>query len=205
MALNWQCLETAVLRTDPFDHVHVLDAVNRDDAAAISGEFPEIRKPGSFSLHDAPPGPVLSDLIGELESDRFRALMSRHFGLDLTPYATTVTIRGACGARDGNIHTDSKTKILSLLLYLNEGWAGGDGQLRLLRNGQDINAVAVEIPAAMGSLVVFRRADNSWHGHTRYSGERRVLQFNYVVSERTTMISEMRHRLSALLKGRQAA
>jgi hypothetical protein len=203
--LNWANLESATLRTDPFDHMHVLDAVDPDAARRIPAEFPDLRAPGSFSLQDAPPGPVLTEVIRDLESDRFRSLMASRFGVDLDQRPTTVTLRGACSARDGSIHTDSRSKILSLLLYLNETWDGADGQLRLLRSGQDINAVGVEIPAVMGSLVVFRRSDNSWHGHTPYFGQRRVLQLNYVQSERSSMVTEARHRISALLKRRRAA
>lgn len=204
-ALNWERLGAATLRNDPFDHIHVLGALEPAAAASIPAEFPDLRTPGSYSLQDAPPGPVLREVISELESDRFRALMAGCFGVDLGHRGTTVTLRGVSGARDGAIHTDSKSKILSLLLYLNEGWRSAEGQLRLLRDGRDIKAIGVEIPAVMGSLVVFRRSDHSWHGHTPFFGQRRVLQFNYVTSERSTLVSEARHRLSALMKKRPAA
>jgi hypothetical protein len=199
-ALNWVRLEAATLHTDPFQYVHVTDALIPQAAASLPEEFPVVPYAGSFSLKDAPPGPVLSEVIAELQSDRFRALMSRLFDLDLTEASTTVTLRGESGPRDGFIHCDSKSKILSLLLYLNDDWTRGEGQLRLLRNGSNIDAVAAEISAAMGSLVVFRRTDNSWHGHTPYHGRRRVLQFNYVRGARTGMVSTLRHRLSAMAK-----
>lgn len=205
MALNWATIEQAQLQTKPFDYLHVLDALEPEAAARIPAEFPDVERPGSFSLEDAPPGPWLEAVIDDLQSDRFRALMSERFHVDLTNRPTTVTIRGASGPRDGFIHTDSRSKILSLLLYLNDDWAGGEGQLRLLRNGDDLAAYDVEIPACMGSLVVFRRSDHSWHGHTPFFGRRRVLQFNYVVSERNGYVSEVRHRLSALFKRAKAA
>src|SRR5665213_1843284 len=200
-ALNWARLESAKLNPDPFPYIHVSDALVSGAAARVPDEFPPVPGAGSFSLIDAKPGPVLTEIIGELESQRFRALMSRLFDVDLTEAATTVTLRGESGPRDGFIHCDSKSKILSLLLYLNEAWAGNDGQLRLLRNRSDIDAVAAEIPSVMGSLVVFRRSDNSWHGHTPYHGRRRVLQFNYVRGAQTSIVSQIRHRLSAIGKG----
>lgn len=126
--------------------------------------------------------------------------MEEKFDLDLSHAATTVTLRGRSGHRDGFVHTDSRSKILSLLLYLNEGWRGGEGQLRLLRKQGDLADPAAEIPANLGSLVVFRRSDRSWHGHTFYEGERRVLQFNYVRGGLATAMSAIRHRLSALAK-----
>jgi hypothetical protein len=203
--LNWKRLEAAELQTDPFDYVHLTGVVTAEAAKALPGEFPDIRTSGSFSLRDAPPGPRLAELIGELESDRFRALMSRLFKVDLAGRSTVVTLRGAASARDGAIHTDSKSKILSLLLYLNADWTGGEGQLRLLRDPTDLGSAAVEIPASMGSLVVFRRSDRSWHGHTRYEGPRRVLQLNYVHSDRTAILSDLRHRASAFVKKRVSA
>jgi hypothetical protein len=203
--LNWKLLEAAQLSTDPFDHLHLLGVLEPAAVRDLPGEFPDIRTSGSFSLRDAPPGPRLTELIDELESDRFRALMSRLFKVDLTGRSTVVTLRGAAARRDGSIHTDSKSKILSLLLYLNEDWTGGEGQLRLLRDPADLESAAVEISAAMGSLVVFRRCDHSWHGHTSYEGPRRVLQFNYVHSERTALFSDLRHRASAFVKKRVSA
>lgn len=203
--LNWKRLEAAELQADPFDHLRLAEAVEPAAVQDLAADFPEIRACGSFSLRDAPPGPRLRELIGELESDRFRALMAGRFHVDLSAAATMVTLRGAAGARDGFIHTDSKSKILSLLLYLNADWTGGEGQLRLLRNGADLDAAAVEIPASMGSLVVFRRSDRSWHGHTRFDGPRRVLQFNYVSSAQASLLADVRHRVSAMLKGRVAA
>lgn len=198
--LNWAALDAATLTRDPFDHVHVAQALTRNAAAAIPGEFPEIGDTGSYSLADAPPGPVLKGIIEDLESERFRELMERLFGIDLTDKPTVVSLRGRAGKRDGNIHTDSKTKILSLLLYLNEDWKGPDGELRLLRNGKDLAAAAFQTPANMGSLLVFRRTDDSWHGHTLYEGPRRVLQFNYLQKPRHSVVSRLRHRLSALAK-----
>jgi hypothetical protein len=32
------------------------------------------------------------------------------------------TVRGVTGKRDGHIHTDTKSKFVTLLLYLNSGW-----------------------------------------------------------------------------------
>jgi hypothetical protein len=190
----------AQLASDPFDHVLVSQALTPECAAAVATAFPAIRSTGSFSLADAPPGPVLSDIIADLESPRFRAQMERIFALDLEGVPTMVTLRGQCSARDGRIHTDSRSKILSLLLYLNGGWQSQDGRLRLLRQGEHVDDYAVEVPPTLGSMVVFRRCENSWHGHTTFVGERRVLQFNYVRSDQVSWIGGLRHRVSALTK-----
>ena len=41
----------------------------------------------------------------------------------------------------------------------------------------------MEVPPTEGTLLAFKRADNSWHGHKPFAGERRVIQFNWVTSE----------------------
>lgn len=204
VGLNWDAIEAAELRTDPFDHFTVADAVEPGLAAALSRDFPDIRAPGSFALTDAPPGPALSQLIEDLGSARFRSQLERIFALDLHERTLLVTLRGQCAGRDGRIHTDSKTKLVSLLLYLNETWESPQGRLRLLRGGRDIDACAVEIPPTFGSLVCFRRSERSWHGHTPFVGPRRVLQLNYLCTAGPSRLGLMRHRVSALWKQRAA-
>src|SRR5437879_7141842 len=158
--LDWRVIESARLVREPFDHIALDQVLEPGCATALPQEYPAIRSPGSFSLTDAPPGPVLDRLIADFLSPRFRAQMERIFELDLEDRPAVVTLRGQCSARDGRIHTDSKSKILSLLLYLNADRAERPGQLRLLRGESDIDAYGVEIPASLGSLVAFRRTDN---------------------------------------------
>ena len=198
--LNWRAVESAQLARDPFDHFLVPQSLELTCAAALAQDYPAIRSPGSFSLADAPPGAALASLISDLESPRFRAEMGRIFAVDLADKPTTVTLRGQCSPRDGRIHTDSRSKVLSLLLYLNDGWENPQGRLRLLRTGDDISEYVVEVPPTLGTLVGFRRSDHSWHGHTSFVGQRRVLQFNYVQCARSSFVVDLRHRLSALTK-----
>lgn len=202
--LNWQAIESAQLAQDPFDHFLVENALTPACAAAVGLKYPSIRSPGSFSLADARPGAVLADLIADMESPRFRSEMERIFNLDLDDKPIVVTLRGQCSSRDGRIHTDSQSKILSLLLYMNEGWQSPEGRLRLLRNDSDIENYAVEVSPTLGSLVGFTRSDESWHGHTAFVGQRRVLQLNYVQSARVSWVGALRHRLSAISKQRVA-
>lgn len=198
--LDWRALEAAELVRAPFDHVAIPQVLEAACAAAIPGEFPAIRSPGSFSLADAPPGPALSALIDDLMSERFRAQMARIFQLDLANRPAVVTLRGQCSERDGRVHTDSKSKVLSLLIYLNEDWPCRDGQLRLMSREDGFLAAPVEIPATLGSMVAFRRSDNSWHGHAPFVGQRRALQFNYLQTARASLVGQVRHRLSAFTK-----
>ena len=198
--LDWDVIERAALVRDPFDHIALPQVLLPACAAAIPGDFPAIRSPGSFSLADAPPGPVLAALIEDLLSDRFRAAMARLFDVDLEDRPAVVTLRGQCSGRDGRIHIDSRTKVLSLLIYLNDDWSGGEGQLRLLANRDSLADAPVEIPASLGSMVAFRRSDQSWHGHSPFVGQRRALQFNYLQNARASVVGQLRHRLSAFTK-----
>ena len=56
------------------------------------------------------------------------------------------------------------------------------------------------MPPNGGTLVVFKRTDNSWHGHHPYEGERRYVMFNWVTSDVTLAKNLGRHKLSARLK-----
>jgi SM-20-related protein len=198
--LNWRAIEAAEVVRAPFDHIAIAQVLLPECAAAIPGEFPAIESSGSFSLADAPPGPVLASLIDDLMSERFRARMAQIFEVDLAGKPAVVTLRGQCSARDGRVHTDSRSKVLSLLIYFNNGWNGGEGQLRLMDRERSFEAAPVEIPATLGSMVAFRRSDASWHGHSPFVGQRRALQFNYLQTARASIVGEVRHRISAFAK-----
>src|ERR1700722_5927828 len=58
----------------------------------------------------------------------------------------------------------------------------------------------MEVPPTEGTLLAFKRADNSWHGHKSFAGERRVIQFNWVTSEGDRRMAMLRHHVSAPLK-----
>ena len=49
----------------------------------------------------------------------FRETFEEKFELDLTGRPTITTVRGRCDPGDGKIHTDSKTKIITVLIYMN--------------------------------------------------------------------------------------
>ena len=94
------------------------------------------------------------------------------FGLVLDPATLMVTLRARTRPIDGRIHTDSETKVVTALLYLNGGWSDNGGQLRLLHGPDDIEDMAAEVPPLAGTLLAFRRTPHSWHGHKPFDGER---------------------------------
>ena len=198
--LDLDALRKTPLKRDPYDYVVVRDFVRPEAAAAIGADYPAIDKPGSFTLDDVKVQGALKGLIEALDGAAFRKAVEDKFDLDLTSCPTMFTVRGMCGESDGQIHTDSKTKVITVLLYLNEAWAPDGGRLRLLRNGEDLEAVAEELPPDFGTLLIFRRSDNSWHGHKPFAGPRRVVQMNWVTSNRVAAWQQFRHRVSAAVK-----
>jgi hypothetical protein len=111
-----------------------------------------------------------------------------------------VTVRGQCTARDGYIHTDSKTKLVTMLLYTNRPWECAAARLRLLRSATDLEDYAAEVPQEESTLVLFRNAPNAWHGFAPFHGQRRVIQVNWVSDARVVAREEARHRVSAYFK-----
>ena len=207
--LKIDALAKTPLQTDPYEYVVVEGFLDEQDQAQVLGGFPDMPNPGSFPLSELQVGPGLQALFDAMDGPEFRKAIEQKFGLDLEGRPTMFTLRGRCDARDGRIHTDSKKKIITVLLYLNEGWQEEGGRLRLLRSGEDLNAVVAEVPPRFGTLLVFRRSDNSWHGHEQYVGPRKVIQMNWVVSDKVAAWEQLRHRISATAKrlrgGRRAA
>ncbi len=83
---------------------------------------------------------------------------------------------------------------------MNPEWEHSGGRLRLLKSPENLDDPIMEVPPAAGTLLAFRRSDNSFHGHKPFSGERRVIQFNWVTSEGDRRIAMLRHHVSASFK-----
>jgi hypothetical protein len=198
--LKFDALATTPLATDPYDYLVVENFVDESAKDTILGGFPPMPDAGSFPLSELEIGAGLQALFDALDGPQFRKAIEDKFGLDLSGRATMFTLRGRCDARDGRIHTDSKKKIITVLMYLNDRWQEDGGRLRLLRSGDDLNAVAAEVTPAFGTLLAFRRSDNSWHGHETYVGPRKVVQMNWVVSDKVAAWEQVRHRISAAAK-----
>jgi hypothetical protein len=198
--LDLAAIASTPVQQDPFAYMLVSSALNPVRAKAILESFPVIQKPGSFALADLDVGAALRELISELEAEPFRRLLEEKFQVDLAGRVASFTLRGACAAKDGQIHTDSKSKILTVLIYLNADWTAEGGRLRLLHNGRDLEDFAEEIEPTFGKMLAFRRCERSWHGHHPYEGPRRVLQMNYLVSAKASLVNTVRHRFSALMK-----
>ncbi len=190
---------TALVR-EPFEHLIVPEFIPAQALAEINSDYPKIPGSGSFPVDQVVYGPAFQSLLDELNSDAFRAAFEEKFGIDLSGRPTITTVRGRCGPADGRIHTDSATKIITVLIYMNESWDQPGGRLRLLRSPRDLNDIIIEVPPIAGTLLAFKRGNNSWHGHEPFVGERRVIQFNWLTSQGNRQIAMLRHHTSASFK-----
>jgi SM-20-related protein len=188
------------LTNEPFEFLIVPEFVKPEARQAIDKDYPEVNRPGSFPLREVSYGPAFANLIEEMRSEAFRQAFEEKFSLDLTNRPDMITVRGRCSEKDGKIHTDSETKIITILIYMNSAWESSGGRLRLLRSGNNLEDVILEVPPTEGTLLAFRRSNNSWHGHKPFSGPRRVIQFNWVTSGAVVRREQNRHRLSAFIK-----
>ena len=198
--LDLDRLRAAPLSRDPFDFVVAENFVRPQYLSAAVADFPPLGKHGSFPLDGQRYGPVFARLVAELEGADLRRAIEDKFALDLSGRPTMITLRGYSDGKDGSIHTDSATKLITLLLYMNPVWEEEAGRLRLLRRADDLDDFVAEIAPVAGTMVAFRRSANSFHGHHAHIGERRSIQLNWVTDPGVVRRELARHRWSARLK-----
>lgn len=198
--LDIEALRATPLKTAPYDYLVVPDFVRPESFPSVTADYPSVPGPGSHPLPELEIEGHFKGLLGELDGPEFRQAIEQKFGLDLASRPTMFTVRGACRASDGKIHTDSATKIITVLLYMNEKWEKDGGRLRILRNGSDLGDYAEEVPPHGGTLLAFRRSENSWHGHEPFQGQRRAVQMNWVTDQSVVAREQGRHRISTTLK-----
>ncbi len=178
--IDLQALAQATVQTDPFPFTVVPGFLGPGALAMANADYPDITSAANHALADLRYGAAFAQMVSELESEDFARVLGERFGMALQGLPTTITVRRFCERSDGNIHTDHKSKIISVLLYFNDTWTHTEGQLRLLHSRHDLEDYAVEVPPLGGTLLAFKRTPHSWHGHSRFVGERRMLQLNYL-------------------------
>jgi SM-20-related protein len=198
--LDLDRLRAAPLSRDPFDFVIGENFVRPQYLAAAVADFPPLGKHGSFPLNGQRYGAAFARLAAELQNSDLRRAIEDKFALDLSGRPTMITLRGYSDGKDGGIHTDSATKLITLLLYMNPSWEKEAGRLRLLRRADDLEDFVAEVAPVAGTMVAFRRSANSFHGHRAHIGERRSIQLNWVTDAGVVRRELARHRWSARLK-----
>ena len=198
--VDFAALARTVPSDAPFRHLIVPGFITETAQEGIEADYPRILHPGSFPLPSLSNGPRFAALIDALTGSEMRRLVCEKLDIDLTNRPVTVTVRGVSRSADGEIHTDSKFKLVTLLLYMNQSWESGHGRLRLLRSPTNLKDYASEVPPDRGTLLAFKNGPRAWHGFEPFEGPRRVIQVNWVRSEAVVRRERARHRLSAFMK-----
>jgi hypothetical protein len=178
--LDLAALTAMPLERDPFDFLVVPNFIAAEALAAINADYPGIAEPGNFDLEELDYGPAFAALTAELCGPALRERVAAKFGADLTGCPQTITVRRFSEQTDGHIHVDHRTKIITMLVYLNEDWDTAGGQLRFLRSATDLEDYAAEVAPLGGTMLAFRRSEKSFHGHKPFVGERRMIQTAWV-------------------------
>ena len=198
--LNFELINKAEINSDFYPFFTIKDVfLNKEDHKKIATDFPNINKGGSFPSEEVSYGDSIEALIDSREGDQMRTILENKFQVDLKDKPVVSTFRGYSRIKDGKIHSDSRTKIITVLLYLNENWDESSGLLRMLKEKDNINNYITEIPASVGSMVAFKVTNNCWHGFIPFEGKRCSIQLNYLYKEALSQHT-IRHKLSSFFK-----
>lgn len=199
--VDLNALRRAEVRHDPFPFLTVPNFIRAEAFDSVSSGFPAVAHPGSFPLVVLKYGAGFSALAEDLNSPELASVVSQKLDMDITSHPTMITVRGqSSDIIDGKIHTDSRTKLVTALIYMNDNWESPKGRLRLLRSRDSLDDALAEVPPEKGALLLFRNDPNAWHGYEPFSGPRRVVQLNWVTSRSIVRREQLRHRVSAFFK-----
>lgn len=198
--LDFEALAAAEVHQQPYPYFVVEQSLFTDRIRELMQDFPELNDGGSFTLDGLATGASFDALIEELNGQEFRQQVSQKLDVDLQTLPMIVTLRGISRPKDGRIHTDSKSKIATILIYFNEPWSSETGKLRVLRS-KNMDDMAAELTPNAGSMLAFKVTDNCWHGYPAFAGVRRSIQINFVADAAAVKKHHNRHGFTAKLKG----
>ena len=199
--LNVDAIRSADRSSEPYDYLLGSSFLKSDAIDALRNDFPAIDKPGYLTVDEVNLKGCFKTLIEELESDELTAELSRVFGKDLSPYPRLTTIMKRSQPKYGAIHTDGPSKVMTMLVYMNDNWEADEGgRLRVLYDGEHFEPYKVEVPPTMGTVFAFLRGDRSWHGHQPFVGERKVVQIAWVTNADELARKKKRNRASQFFK-----
>jgi disulfide oxidoreductase YuzD len=200
--LNADAVRNAPLSKEPYSFFLGANVLKEDAIPELKRDFPNITKPGYLTVDEVDLKGKFKTLIDEIESDEFSTVLSEKFGVSLNQYPRLTTIRKLSQSKDGRIHTDGPSKVMTLLIYMNDEWqADGSGRLRVLYDEKNFEPYAAEGPPTRGTVFGFLRADNSWHGHQPFAGERKVVQTAWIVDAKEIERKKKRNGMAQFLKG----
>ncbi len=198
--LDLERIRNAPVKSEPYPYFMVTGAIAPDQAPAAAADFPDIDRPGAIDVNETRFGPAFANLLADLKSERFRTLIGEKLDVDLDGRDIVINVRGQVRLTDGNIHTDTPSKLVTVLLYFNPPGQVDQTSLRILRNGKNLDDYVDEISPHLGNMVVFKVTPNCWHGHGAVTGKRHSLQLNYLSGVKTRGKHQLGHRLVGRMK-----
>jgi hypothetical protein len=200
MYLDLDRIRGAPVRQAPYPYFVVEQAMFADAAADSARAFPQIDRPGAVPIEETRYDQPFASLLDELQSERFRKLIADKLEVELEGRPTVINVRGQTRWTDGNIHTDTPSKLVTVLLYFNPPGEVDQTGLRILNNSRDLEDFVEEIPPVLGNMIAFKVTPNCWHGHKPFEGERHSLQLNYLSGKTTIGKHQIVHRLWSRMK-----
>jgi SM-20-related protein len=118
--IDLEAIRAAPVTHEPFSYFVATDVISSADLERIKSDFPAIASTGVFPLDCLKYGANFEHLIDEIRSGDLEEILAQKLNASLNGKPLMITVRGHCHPRDGSIHTDSKDKIVTYLLYLND-------------------------------------------------------------------------------------
>jgi hypothetical protein len=200
--INLSAVREAQQARDPYDFLLASKFLKEDAVDDLRRDFPVIDKPGYLTVDEVKLHGRFKQLIDELEGPELTEELSRKFGQDLHKYPRLTTIMKRSQPKYGSIHTDGPSKVMTMLVYMNDEWQQDEGgRLRVLYDEKNYEPFKLEVPPTMGTMFAFLRSDNSWHGHLPFSGERRVVQIAWVKSQADVDRKKKHNKMAQFFKG----
>ncbi|ANY77137.1 proline hydroxylase [Microvirga ossetica] len=200
--INLDAVRNAERSSEPYDYVLASNLLKQDAIDELRRDFPAIIKPGYLTVDEVKLQGCFKQLIDELEGPELTEELSKKFGLDLHQYPRLTTIMKQSQPKYGAIHTDGPSKVMTMLVYMNDEWQQDEGgRLRVLYDQKNYDRYKLEVPPVMGTMFAFLRSDHSWHGHLPFAGERRVVQIAWVKSQADIDRKKKHNKLAQVLKG----
>lgn len=198
--LDLRALASAPLCTDPYPFVVTAGGIRPEALPGLRRDFPALAETGFHPTTAFAATGAFAALLRELDGPEVAEMVGRKLGVDLGGLPRLITVRRLSAAHEGRIHTDSASKVATLLLYLHPGWTSPEGRLRVLRGPRRFDDYAAEVSPEEGNMLAFLRSDHSWHGHTPFVGERRVVQVAWLRDAAELDRKRRRHGLSRIFK-----
>lgn len=200
--LQFEKIAAAKVESHPYTYMVAQNILPTEFMEGIARDFPQIKNSGFLPISQVKREDLFDRLIKELESQELSQMLSYKLGVNLVGKPCLISVRKWSAKKDGAIHNDSKSKIATMLIYLNSGWSSDidGGRFRILHNNKNFEDYACVVPPTYGNMIAFVRSDNSWHGHKPFKGERRVIQITWLNSEEDLERKEKRGITSLMLK-----